>query len=122
MANQIQLMTRKLELLENGSDERRQTETQIKRQQEEFEEFRIVKSRDFLKEESAIYREVYGIVTNAVASYAQAHSIDLVMRHNTENPMNENDPKKLLESMNKQVVYDNNLDITEAIVTAVNDI
>lgn len=117
----IDVTTRKLGVLEKGSEDHQQTEVALQRQKKEFEDFRVSKSRDFLKEESGIYREVYALVTKTISDYAQTHGIDLVMRHNAENPLNEEDPKKLLEMMNKQVVYDNNLDITEAIIDIVND-
>jgi hypothetical protein len=68
-----------------------------------------------------MYVEAYGLIADAVAAYAKSHEIDLVIRFNSENIDATKQPNQLLESLNRSVVYENNLDITEAIIAAVNE-
>ena len=59
--------------------------------------------------------KIYRVAAREIAAYAQSHRIDLVIRHNSE-PLNDEDPQKLLQSLNREVVYENKLDITDEII------
>jgi len=117
---EINRLTQGLSTLEKGTEERADLEGRLKRKQAEFDEFRKGESRRFLKEESQIYRDTYERVASEVARHSREHGFDLVIRHNPD-PMTETDPQKLLQSMNRMVIYENGLDITEEIIAALKD-
>ena len=113
----LQQMKKKYDTLDKGTEERDELEKQLKIKSAEFEAFRKDLSAKFVKKESKIYLEVYDAVTTEVSNYARANDIDLVIRHQSD-PINDEDPQKLLQNMNRQIVYENGLDITEEIIAA----
>lgn len=118
---EIKRLEKKLPNAEQGSDERKEIERKLKASKQEFEKFRQEKSRAFLTEESKIYLSVYEKVQAEVEVYAKAHDIDLVMRTNSEQVNSNMEPNMLLQNMNRQVIYENKLDITDEIIAAVNE-
>lgn len=116
MAAEIQQKKKRWETLERGSDERAELEEELKSKVAEFEKFRHGETQRFQKIESEIYREVYDLASEEITGYAKSHEIDLVLRFNSE-PIDE-DPQKALQGMNRQIVYENGLDITEEIIAA----
>ncbi len=117
MLTALQQMNKKHDTLDKGTEERADLEQQLKIKLAEFETYRKDGSARFLKKESEIYLEVYDVVSMEVANHARAHGIDLVIRFNTE-PIKDEDPKKLLQNMNRQIIYENGLDITDDIIAA----
>jgi Skp family chaperone for outer membrane proteins len=113
----LQQLKMKYDTLEKGTEERDELEKQLKAKSAEFEKYRRDVSAKFLKKESKIYLEVYEAATAEVSNHARAHDIDLVIRF-TSDPLDEEDPQKLLQGMNRQVIYDNGLDITDEIIAA----
>lgn len=113
----LQQMKKRYDALDKGAEERDELEKQLKIKFTELETYRKDESARFLKKESEIYLEVYDVVSSEVANHARAHGIDLVIRFNIE-PIKDEDPKKLLQNMNRQVIYENGLDITDEIIAA----
>ena len=121
MIKEIQQLTQQWMGLDPGSEERKDLEIRIKRKQAEYTEYQKVTTRKLQREEAAIYVKYYQKVAPEIANYAQAHGIDLVIRHQTE-PVNEDDPMKLVQSMNRMVIYENKLDITDDIIAVMSDL
>jgi Skp family chaperone for outer membrane proteins len=121
LQNGVTELQRRFDTSEIGTEEHLDLEKALKRKTGEFEAYRQKAQRTFLKKESAIYLEIYQQVAAEIAKYAENHGIDLVIRFNSE-PIKLEDPQKLLESMNRQVVYENRLDITDEIIVAVNQL
>lgn len=119
MAADIKALQNKLTKFEKGSDDAKELEGEIKRKTEEFEGFRKKTQEDIVKAESAIYHKTYQLVETEVADYAKQHGFDLVLRFNSE-PLNDQDPQKLIQGMNRQVVFHRELDITDQIIEMVN--
>lgn len=115
----LERLNKSLEGLEKGTEDRTEVERLVKKSNDEFETYRREESAKFLKAESTIYREVYELATSEVAKYCRDHGIDVVIRFNGE-PLPVDKPQELLQSMNRQIVYENGLDITDEIVVAVN--
>ncbi|MEM6331436.1 MAG: OmpH family outer membrane protein [Planctomycetota bacterium] len=75
--------------------------------------------KDFLEKEAKVYYTTYQEVSRAIAYYAQQQKIGLVLRFNGEAA----DPaqrESILRDINKPVQYQNQIDITPAILTLVN--
>jgi Skp family chaperone for outer membrane proteins len=120
MAGEIQGLKIALNALDKGSQAYVNQEARLKRKEFDFESFRRDQQRDFLRREAAIYRRVYDQVAEVTSSYAREHRIDVVLRFNSE-PLDETDAQKLIEGMNRQVVFfEKGLDITDEIITAIN--
>ncbi len=120
MHAEILQMGKRYKELERGSEEQKELEVQLKRKQAEFEEFKKETTRRFKKEESAVFLKIFQQVTKEVANYAQAHHIDLVMRHNPE-PFDTEDIATQMQYMNKMILFENKLDITDEIIAAMSD-
>lgn len=99
-----------------GSEEKKELETRLKSTYAEFEKLSNSVRKKLFDEESKIYLEVYNKVAQEIATYAQTHDIDLVVRTSTE-PLNAKmEPMALMQNLNRIVVYENKLDITEEII------
>ena len=78
-----------------------------------------LKKRDFLEQEAKVYFNAYQEVLAAVAKFAERNSIGLVLRFNGK----QMDPTKrdsVLQGVNRAVVYQRQLNITDFIVESLN--
>lgn len=115
----LERLTKNLQDFEKGTEDRAEVERMVKKAKDEFEAYRREEQARFLKAESTIYREIYELATSEVAKYCRDHGIDVVIRFNGD-PLPVDKPQELLQSMNRQIVYENGLDITDEIILAVN--
>jgi outer membrane protein len=104
LALELQQLQKDMKNFQEGSAEFAAREKTLTQKSLEFETFRKGLQREFLKEESQIYHTVYMEVADAVAKYASFYKYTLVMRFNSEDLETDN-PQKLIEGMNRQVVY-----------------
>jgi Skp family chaperone for outer membrane proteins len=104
MAEQIQAVQKEMQDFKQGSPEYLAREKQLAQAASDFEAFRKVAQRDFLRKESRIYHTIYMEVTDTVKKYAKIYNYTLIMRFNRED-LDTDDPKKLIQGMNRQVVY-----------------
>ncbi|MDZ4687093.1 MAG: OmpH family outer membrane protein [Planctomycetaceae bacterium] len=119
MAEELQGHKAAMELLNKNSQEYLDAERRVARLTLDFETFRQQALRDFQLKEARIYRSVYEQIAREVADFARSREIDLVMRYSMD-PLDDSDPKTLIEAMNRQVIYANGLDITADIIEAIN--
>ena len=104
MAEQIQAVQKEMQDFKQGSPEYLAREKQLAQAASDFEAFRKVAQRDFLRKESRIYHTIYMEVTETVQKYAKIYNYTLIMRFNRES-LDTDDPKKLIQGMNRQVVF-----------------
>lgn len=104
MAEQIQAVQKEMQDFKQGSPEYLAREKQLAQAASDFEAFRKVAQRDFLRKESRIYHTIYMEVTDTVKKYAKIYNYTLIMRFNRED-LDTDDPKKLIQGMNRQVVF-----------------
>lgn len=104
MAEQIQAVQKEMQDFKQGSPEYLAREKQLAQAASDFEAFRKVAQRDFLRKESRIYHTIYMEVTDTVKKYASIYNYTLIIRFNREN-LDTDDPKKLIQGMNRQVVF-----------------
>jgi outer membrane protein len=117
-AEVIKNLQAKLKSFQENSPEFTKTEEQLARATADFEAFRRAAQRDFLKKESQIYHTVYMDVSDLVKRYAEHYNYTLVMRFSREELDTEN-AQKLIEGMNRQVVYFRTEDDITDVVTDV---
>ncbi len=117
---EIQGLQEQMKALKSGSADFVKLESELAKLTTEFETFRKVKQREFLREEAAMYHEIYKEVSELVGLYAERFGYTLVIRFNKED-LNTDDPQQLIQGMNRQVVYfRENDDITDEVVKYLN--
>jgi Skp family chaperone for outer membrane proteins len=104
MAMEIQNLQKEMKNFQEGSKDFAEREQKLAQASAEFETFRRGAQRDFLKKESQIYHQVYMEVADTVAKYANYHKYTLVIRFNREE-LDTDNAQKLIEGMNRQVVF-----------------
>lgn len=121
MATKIKTVQEQMKTFAEGSPDFVEKEKELARLATEFETFRKVAQRDFLRKEADIYKTVYLEVSDAVKLYAQHYKYALIMRFNREDLEASSNPEEVLQGMNRQVVYYSSRDdITDAVVKYLN--
>jgi Skp family chaperone for outer membrane proteins len=119
-AEEIKTLQAKMKTFTETSPEFTKAEEALAKKSAEFEAFRRAAQRDFLKKESQIYHTVYMDVHDLVEKYAKHYKYTLVMRFSREELDTEN-AQKLIEGMNRQVVYyREDDDITDEVTDVLN--
>ena len=107
--------------IKEGSQEYKRLEDQLIGLQTEFNSFKAKVQRDFMRQESQIYKTVYLEVADATKKYAEYFHYTLVLRFNRKSISEAEGPKGILGSMNKQVIYSRpEDDITDSVVDYLN--
>ncbi|MCA9151532.1 MAG: OmpH family outer membrane protein [Planctomycetales bacterium] len=78
-----------------------------------------MKKKEFLQRESKLYFDVYRQVKDAIGDFAQQKGIDIVLRYSSDE-IDPDDRASVLQGVNQDLVYHNNLDITKFILDRVN--
>jgi len=123
LATQIQTIQQQLQsgTLSEGSSEYAAKEKKLTELKSDFQAFREVAQRDFLRKEAEIYKTVYMEVSDAVKLYAQHYKYGVILRFNRQGVDASKNPKEVLQSMNRQVVYfQSKDDITDSVVQYLN--
>ncbi|MBC8870984.1 MAG: OmpH family outer membrane protein [Planctomycetes bacterium] len=107
--------TKKLELYKTGSAEYKQTEEEIARMQMNHRLEGAKKEREFMEREAKLYYDLYKRIEAAVADFALRNQIGLVLRFSGED-IDPTDRKSIMLGVNRPVVYQSRLDITDIIL------
>lgn len=105
MAQQLKALQAELKMLVEGTDQHSQVERRLVKGASEFEAFRKVAQRDFLRKESQIYKMIYLEVSKTAKMYAKHYDFTLIMRFTREGLETTAEPRKVIEGMNRQVVF-----------------
>jgi Skp family chaperone for outer membrane proteins len=112
---QMNDLRKKMQPFAPGSPEYKKLEAEIMRVQADGQIAAAQKKKEFLEREAKIYFEVYNEVTAEVAKFAEQHGIGLVIRFNSE-PIDPTNRQAVLEGVNRAVIFQKNLNITNAIL------
>ena len=102
-----------------GTPEYNAKEEELARAASEMQVQVSLKRKQFLEDEARVYYRVYREIEQSVGIFAQRNRIGLVMRFNGDE-MKENDRASVLQGVNRAVVYQQNLDITQLILDDLN--
>jgi Skp family chaperone for outer membrane proteins len=116
---EIQSVQKRLQGLKPNTKPFEETQLLLTRLQTELKLLTDRKQEDFLEQEAALYRDAFAQVEQAIRQYADKNGIRLVLRANHQ-PINPEDRKTILAAVNRIVVYQQGLDITDTIIQAVN--
>ena len=121
MANTIKQKSEQLKQLKEGTPAYTNLERQLAQEAANFETFRKVAQRDFLRKEAQIYRTVYLEVAEAVEKYAEYYKYTLVIRFNRDGVDDTQKTAEVVNRMNRQIIYHREEDdITTSILDYLN--
>lgn len=112
-------MAMKLEQYKAGSPEYKQLEEETARKELELRLEGSKRQKEFMEREARVYYDSYQQVEQAVAEFCSVNGIKLVLRYSGE----EMDPaqrESIMQGINRFVVYQNQLDITQHILVRLN--
>jgi outer membrane protein len=105
MAENIKALQEEIKNYKDGSPDFVEVEEKFAQATADFEAFRKVAQREFLRKEADIYKQVYLEVNDTVSQYAKAYKYTLVMRFNREGIQDAANPKEIIQGMNRQVLF-----------------
>jgi Skp family chaperone for outer membrane proteins len=115
----MQTEAKKLEQFNPGTKEYKTVEENVARMRIENQLESAKRQKDFLEREAKIYYNIYQEVERAVADFAARNRIRLVLRYSND----EMDPTKretIMQGINRLVIYQDRLNITDMILDMVN--
>lgn len=115
----ITKLAEQLKALQPDSPDYKRVEEQIAERTGKLQLDTTRARKDFLQREAKLYYDTYQEVTNHVASFARQNNINLVLRFASE-PIEAEDRASVLQGINRDVVYQNQLNITSHILQQVN--
>ncbi len=119
-AEKLKGMVEQLKTFTPGSDQAVDMEKKITAMQARIEAEKQTAKRELFRQESQIYQAVYGEVIEAVALYAKHYHYTLILRYTREEQVG-NDPQKVMQALQRQVVYNRaEDDITDKVLVYLN--
>lgn len=103
--DRIRSAQEQLQSLKDGSSQFQLAESEMLKAQTELEAFKRTAQRDFLRKEADIYKTVYLEVEDAVRQYAEHYQYSLVLRFERSRVEEAEDPRQILNGMNRHVVF-----------------
>jgi Skp family chaperone for outer membrane proteins len=117
--DQLRVETQKLELYKPGTKEYRDQEEKITQMRLQFQLESTKRQKEFMEREGQAYFTAYREVERVVAEFAQRNRIGLVLRFSAEE-MDPTQRDSIMQGINQMVVYQDRLNITEAILEQLN--
>jgi Skp family chaperone for outer membrane proteins len=109
----------KLELYKPGTKEYKDVEENVARMKMTFSLDSAKRQKDFMEREAQVYFTAYREVEKVVADFAQRNRIGLVLRYSAEE-MDPSQRDSIMQGINRIVVYQDRLNITEMILEQLN--
>ena len=78
-----------------------------------------LKKKEVMEREAMVYYKAYTEIENHVRAIGQQRNIGLVLRYNG-NKIDQNDRNSVLQGVNRSIVYQNQLDITQLVLNSIN--
>lgn len=102
---QLKALQEEMKSFKEGSPDYLSREERLVKMTADFESFRKVAQRDFMRKEAEIYKTIYLEVSDAVAKGADYFGYTLIIRFNRDGLDTASNPQAVIKSMNKQVVF-----------------
>jgi Skp family chaperone for outer membrane proteins len=109
----------KIEQFKPGTPEYKQVEENVARMKVEMQLEASKRQKEFMDREAMVYYNAYREVEAAVTEFAQRYGIALVIRYSSE-PMDPAKKETVMQGINRMVVYQSRLDITNNILEILN--
>lgn len=102
-----------------GSPEFERLEKEIASQAANLQVLREQKRRDLFEREAKLYYETYNEILSHVDAFCKRHNIALVLKYDSEQ-MDPSDPNSVMKGINRQIIYQDRIDITGEIIRMIN--
>ena len=112
-------MRDELQQLNQGSTLFKQKEEEMAKFQSDLQVKMALQRKDFLEKEARIYFNSYNEVLRVEEALADRNDIKLVLRFNAD-IMKPEDRGSVLQGVNRMVVFQRNLNITQLVITELN--
>lgn len=120
MEQQIKSKSDSIQAITN-QDDRDNVQKEIQELKFEFEKTRRDARQEFLTTEADMYATVYAEMHDLVKAYCDKYGYYMVLRIQDADPKDKTSPNKILQTLNREVVYNHdNLDLTKTVVDALN--
>jgi Skp family chaperone for outer membrane proteins len=112
-------LTEKVRQMPSGSPERKKLEQEVLKKRADFELHGKRITEDARERETKLYVSMFRELNEELARFAQANGIQLVLRYDAP-PLDLNDPRAVLQEIQKPIVYQRGVDVTPTVLEAVN--
>ncbi len=102
-----------------GSSEQSRLQQELADKTAEFQKFQKEQSERLQKEQTEAIKVTYQEIMEQIQRIAEARGLKLVLRFQEES-LDTKFPQKVAETVNRQVLYQNGLDITEEVLQGLN--
>ena len=117
----LKSLQEQLKAMAEGTPQFKAKEQELASKAADIQAYREVQQRDFLRQESQIYKAIYTEVTAAVTKYAEYYKYSLVMRFKRDEMPATDNPNDVISKMNGTVIYHRpEDDITDAVLDFLN--
>lgn len=121
MVEQLKELQAELKNYKQGSKDYIDAESRMAQAKTRFDLFRANSQRDLVKKESELFKNIYLEVTGLVGKYANRYEYTMILRFNRAGLEDVEDPRQLIQKMNRQVIYHRpENDITDDILRVLN--
>src|SRR6185503_17223423 len=115
---EIETVANQIRKTDPGSPDFQRLQAQLLKLNGELQQLAQAGQQGLQKKESVIYLGFYRILDEEVAKYAKAKGLKLVIRQQ-DSSLDDNQPlPELLKSLNRSIIYQDGLDITDEILKA----
>lgn len=122
MVTEMKNVQGQMQGLTPGSADYNAKEAKLIELQTKLQTFQQVERRDIVRKQAEVYKKIYVEVQNAVSMYAKHYEYTLIMRFNREDLEAAGDPQKIIQGMNRQVVWHRPQDdLTDPILNYLNN-
>ena len=116
---QLQAKSEGLKQFEVGTPDYRSREATLAKESADLQVDIGLKKKEIMDREARVYYEAYKEVVNHVRAIASRHNIGIVMRYNSSQ-IDQNDRGSVLAGVNRSIVYQNQLDVTQLVLQSIN--
>lgn len=116
---QVQQLQSRQKSIAAGSPEYRQLDETIARSVSQLQVRQELKQKEIREREARAYFETYEQVQGEIARLADQYRLSLILRFDGQE-IDEHNPASVMSGLNRQVLFQRNLDLTPFVVSAVN--
>jgi len=116
---EMQQLVEEAKKLKEGSEEQKRAIQEMQAKRQAFETYRREVQQGMAEKQSKLLLWAYGKIVEQIQQYADARNIKLVVQYN-QVPTEDKNAQEILAGVQRQVVYQNALDITDEILQGLN--
>jgi Skp family chaperone for outer membrane proteins len=114
-----QKMQEKLRTFNAGTPDYKKTEEEMAHMQSDVQVQMTLKKKELMEREAKTYYNIYNEVVAATSDFADRNGISIVIRYSRD-PIDKENAQSVLQGVNRPVVFQRNLDITDIVLQKLN--